>query len=165
MSFPLEKRLHDSVMEPMWRSQWAVLEQADLRSSIRFFMDPTDSYDSLPHALGEGIHDKRRSSHPEVWNSFGFVEVGEQRDSQGEYVGYPMKRTKSSLFAEASEENISANYKLLENRLLLLQREVGTIKRKLDVFEEDSGKSIKWGVKYTRTSPISICLHTSYIVF
>ena len=118
-------------------------------------MDSPDSFDDISADLYDGVHDKPRALHPEVWNSFGFVEVGEQRGSEGEYVGYPMKRTKSSLFSEHSEETISANYKLLENRLSLLQREVGTIKRKIDVFEEDSGKSIKWGVKYTRTPSYS----------
>jgi hypothetical protein len=111
---------------------------------------PQSSLGESPPRYPENGKPRHRANHPEVWNSFGFVEVGEQRGEDGDLFGYPMKRTKSSLFVEHSDENISANYRLLENRISLLQRELVTIKRKVDVFEEDSSKTSKWGVKYSR---------------
>jgi hypothetical protein len=87
------------------------------------------------------------------------VEVGEQKgeknhdslnSSHADLGGYPMKRTKSSLFYDEPDEYMPSNYKLLDNRLALLQRELLTMKRKMDVFEEDKSKTNKWGVKYTR---------------
>ena len=112
---------------------------------------PASESEQTSPLLGRRNSDKRLSSHGEVWNSFGFVEVGEQRVEEGELGGYPMKRTKSSLFHEDIDEHSMQNYKLLDNRLSLLQRELVTMKRKMDVFEEDKSKTNQWGVKYTRT--------------
>lgn len=115
-------------------------------------MDTSSSVSESPPDFSAHVPEIRRPGHPEVWNSWGFVEVGEQRGADG----YPLKRTKSSLFSDFGDEHISANYRLLENRLSVLQRELVTIKRKVDVFEEDASKTNKWGVKYSRT-PV-ICL-------
>lgn len=70
-----------------------------------------------------------------------------------------MRRTRSSLFSEHGEEHVPTTYRLLENRLSVLQRELVTIKRKVDVFEEDASKTNKWGVKYSRTSTLPCTKH------
>lgn len=123
---------------------------------------PASDGEQTSPLLGRRSNDKRLSGHGEVWNSFGFVEVGEQRVEEGELGGYPMKRTKSSLFHEDIDEHAFQNYKLLDNRLSLLQRELVTMKRKMDVFEEDKSKTNQWGVKYTRTSLIKTFTLTCY---
>lgn len=96
---------------------------------------------------------KNKLQSHEIWNSFGFVEVGEQKamdEGAGALFGYPMKRTKSSYFGDPGDEPYPT-YKLLDNRIALLQRELVSIRRKVDGIEEDTSKTTKWGVKYTRT--------------
>lgn len=115
-------------------------------------MDISSSVSESPPDFSSPVPGIRRAGHSEVWNSWGFVEVGEQRGADG----YPLKRTKSSLFSDIGEEHFSSNYRLLENRLSVLQRELVTIKRKVDVFEEDASKTNKWGVKYSRASSLSL---------
>jgi hypothetical protein len=81
-----------------------------------------------------------------LYNSFGFVDVSEQK-AEGDF---PLRRSKSFPWGSSTAlepDAIWLLYKHVDNRLQILERELSALRVKMTAVEENKSR---WGVKYSR---------------